>query len=203
MSNFNEPDYVKTLLKDLNRVWLLLRSNFPNQTVVGGMELICGAGFNLEKAESAAWVAWITDPVHPSGHSFAKMALNLLEAMAPTGKTTAPFGRKRKRDESASGDAGDGGGSENRSKERARAWSATGRGTSYQPTPRGNNRQYSHQQPARAGVTAACISSPIRVEIISALNRFPTLHEQVLLRIDSYDFIYAIVIVILLFKKKS
>jgi hypothetical protein len=149
MSIFNDPDYVKTLLKDLNLIRLLLRSNFPSQTVVDGMELFSGAGFNLEKAESAARVAWITDPVHPSGHTVAKMALNLLEAMAPSGKTTAPSGQKRKRDESDSGDASDGGGSGNRSKERARAWSASGRGTSYEPTPRGNNRQYGHQQPAR------------------------------------------------------
>ncbi len=88
MSNFNDPDYVKNLLKDLNRIRLLLRSNFPSQTVVDGMELICGAGFNLEKAESAARVAKITDPLHPSGHTFAKMALNLLEAMVPSGKTS-------------------------------------------------------------------------------------------------------------------
>jgi hypothetical protein len=127
-----------------------------------GMELIRGAGFNLEKAESAARVAWISDLVHPSGHTFAKMAL---EAMAPSGKLAAPSGRKRKRDESASGD---GGGIGNRT--RARAWSAPGRGTSA-PTSRhyatttgstdvGNRRG--------AGVTAACISSHIRVEIISA-----------------------------------
>jgi len=78
------------------------------------------------------------------------MALNLLEAMAPSGKTTAPSGRKRKRDESASGDATDGGGSGNRSKERTRAWSAPGRCTYYKPTPPGSNRQYGNQQPATA-----------------------------------------------------
>jgi hypothetical protein len=138
---------VKTLLKDLNRVRLLLRSNFPNQTVIDGMELICGAGFN--PAESTTRVAWITDPVHPSGYTFAKMALNLLEAMAPSGKTTAPSGRKRKRDESASGDTSDGGGSGNRSKEGARAWPAPGRGTPFQPTPRGSNRLYGNQQLVR------------------------------------------------------
>jgi hypothetical protein len=30
--------------------------------------------------------AWISGPVHPSGHTFAKIAFNLLEAMAPSGK---------------------------------------------------------------------------------------------------------------------
>jgi hypothetical protein len=73
MTNFQDPDYVKILLKDLNRVRLLLKSSFPGQTVVDGKELICGVGFNLEKAETAARVAWISEPVHPSGHTFAKM----------------------------------------------------------------------------------------------------------------------------------
>jgi hypothetical protein len=54
----------------------------------GVQTIICGAGFNREKAESAARVAWITDPVHPSGHTFAKKVFNLLEAMAPSGKTS-------------------------------------------------------------------------------------------------------------------
>ncbi len=159
---------MKTLLKDLNRIRLLLKVNFPSQTVVDGMELICGAGFNLEKAESAARFTWISDPVHPSGHTFPKMALNLLEAMAPKGKMAAPSGRKRKRDLSASGDASGGGGRGNRAKERARAWSAPGRGTSYQPTPRGNNGSTVVSNRLGAGVTAACTFSHIRVENISA-----------------------------------
>jgi hypothetical protein len=47
MTNFQDPDYVKILLKDLNRVRLLLKSSFPGQTVVDCMALICGVGFNL------------------------------------------------------------------------------------------------------------------------------------------------------------
>ncbi len=84
--------------------------------------MICGAGYNLEKVEAVASSAWITDPVHPSGHTFAKMVLNLLEAMAPCGKITkggGSSGRKRKHgktdiDDSTSGSA--------RSKERAQNW---------------------------------------------------------------------------------
>jgi hypothetical protein len=73
------------------------------------------------------------------------------------------------RRDAASGDASDGGGSGNRAKERERAWSAPGRGTSYQPTPLGNNRQYGRQQPASGqGITAACTSCHIRLENISA-----------------------------------
>jgi hypothetical protein len=37
MTNFPDPDYNKTMLKDLNRIRLLLRSNFPGSTVVDGM----------------------------------------------------------------------------------------------------------------------------------------------------------------------
>jgi hypothetical protein len=135
MTNFQDPDYVKNLLKDLNRVRLLLKSSFPGQTVVDGMELICGAGFNLEKAESVARVAWISDSVHPSGHTFAKMALNLLEAMAPSGKIAAPTRKKRKRNNSETGNDSSG---RNRSKERARAWSEPRRGS---PPPRPFTRQ--------------------------------------------------------------
>ncbi len=68
MTNFPDPDYNKTMLKDLNRIRLLLRSNFPGSPVVDGMELMCCPGLNLEKAETAARVAWISDPVHPYGH---------------------------------------------------------------------------------------------------------------------------------------
>jgi hypothetical protein len=74
------------MLKDLNRIRLLLRSNFPRSSVVDGMELMCCPGLNLEKAETAAIGSpgSLTRFIHPSGHTFAKMALNLIEAMAPT-----------------------------------------------------------------------------------------------------------------------
>jgi hypothetical protein len=93
----------------------LLKSNFQEATVVDGLELSCGPGMNLEKAEMATRVAWISDPVHPSGHTFAKMALNLLEAMAPTGKLATSTGRKRKHSDSDAGEIFGGG---SRSKER-------------------------------------------------------------------------------------
>jgi len=82
MTNFPDPDYKKTMLKDLNRIRLLLRSNFPKSSVVDGMELMCCPGLNLEKAETAARVAWISDPVHPSVWThLCEVALNLIEAM--------------------------------------------------------------------------------------------------------------------------
>jgi hypothetical protein len=78
MTNFQDPDFIKTLLKDLGRI---LKSNFPGNTIIDRMELVCGQGYNLEKAEAAARSTWVSDPVHPSNHSFATMARNLLEAM--------------------------------------------------------------------------------------------------------------------------
>jgi hypothetical protein len=67
----------------------------------------------------AARSNWIADPVHPSAHSYAKMSLNLLEAIAPTG-TVAKHNnssRKWKRSET------DHSGISNGSRDRARAWS--------------------------------------------------------------------------------
>jgi hypothetical protein len=121
-------------------------SSSPTVTVVDGLELSCGPGINLEKAETAARVAWISDPVHPSGHTFAKMALNLFEAMAPTGKLATSTGRKRKHSDS---DAGEISGAGSRSEERARVWSDPRRGGHHQPTPRHNNGHHDRNSAAR------------------------------------------------------
>jgi hypothetical protein len=148
MTNFPDPVYNKTMLKDLNRIRLLLRSNFPKSSVVDGMELMCCPGLNLEKAETAAIGSpgYLTRFIHPSGHTFAKMALNLIEAMAPTGKVAATSGRKRKHSDSDSGDTSGGG---SRAKERARAWSDPRRGGHHQPQPRHNSGHFDRHPPAR------------------------------------------------------
>ncbi len=146
MTNFLDPDYVKVMLKDLNRIRILLKTNFQGSTVVDGLELICGPGMNLEKAETAARVARISDPVHPSGHTYAKMALNLHEAMAPTGKLATSTSRKRKHSDSDAGETSGGG---SRSKERARAWSDPRRGGHHQPTLRHNSGHYYRHSAAR------------------------------------------------------
>ncbi len=59
MSNFSDPDYIKTLLKDLGRIRILLKTSIPGSLIIDGMELICGSGYNLEKAASAAKNAWV------------------------------------------------------------------------------------------------------------------------------------------------
>ncbi len=51
--------------------------------------LICGGGYNLEKA-AAAKNAWVSDPVHPSSHTYAKMAKRALElGLNPGGADTS------------------------------------------------------------------------------------------------------------------
>ncbi len=51
--------------------------------VIEGMELICGKKYNLEKVTAAATSCWTADVIHPTSHTYAKMALHLLEAIAP------------------------------------------------------------------------------------------------------------------------
>jgi hypothetical protein len=64
------------MLKNLSRILQLLKKNFQVVKVVDGMELICGKGFNLEKAKTAAKSALAINTVHPTGHGFAKMSLS-------------------------------------------------------------------------------------------------------------------------------
>jgi hypothetical protein len=83
MTNFGDPDFIKEMVKDLSRVFQLLKRSLPNVKVVEGMELICGKKYNLERATAAATTCWAGDVIHPTSHTYAKMALHLLEAIAP------------------------------------------------------------------------------------------------------------------------
>ncbi len=83
MTNFGDPNFIREMVKDLSRVFHLLKRSLPNAKVVEGMELICGKNYNLEKATAAATSCWTTDVIHPTNHKYAKMALHLLEAIAP------------------------------------------------------------------------------------------------------------------------
>ncbi len=49
---------------------------------VDTMELICGEQYSMERAEMAARTGWVTDPVHHSRHTVAKIGLHLIEKMA-------------------------------------------------------------------------------------------------------------------------
>jgi hypothetical protein len=41
MTNFGEPGYIREMVKDLSRMFQLLKRSLPNVKVVEGMELIC------------------------------------------------------------------------------------------------------------------------------------------------------------------
>jgi hypothetical protein len=83
MTNFGDPGFIREMVKDLSRVFQLLKRSLPNVKVIEGMELICGKKYNLEKATAAATTCWAADVIHPTSHTYAKMGLHLLEAIAP------------------------------------------------------------------------------------------------------------------------
>jgi hypothetical protein len=84
----------------------------------------------------AAKLAWAADPVHSTGDTYAKMYLNLLEAMAPSDNSTArstpsysgTSSRDRKRDENrgrSNREASDSGAGRKRRFSAVEGWSAT------------------------------------------------------------------------------
>jgi hypothetical protein len=102
------------------------------------MELVCGPGYTEQQAETICRAGWTVDAVHPTAHTFTKMALNLMETITPgvrgreqsrprqtapmatqnqAAATTSP-GRKRARSETP----GPAPRSEDRSTERSRKW---------------------------------------------------------------------------------
>jgi hypothetical protein len=102
VTNFGDPDFLSTIIYDLTKLKFQLRKKLQPAVVIDGIELVCGTGCGREKVEQTLRAGWVLDPVHPTGHIYAKMALNLIEKVAnPTGKQDS---RKRKRSEdSASG----------------------------------------------------------------------------------------------------
>jgi hypothetical protein len=85
VTNFSDPDFLNTILADLTK----LRKVAHPVRVIDGLELICSSGYSHERAASTISYGWHLDPVHPSKHTYAKMALNLLEKLAPQDKLAA------------------------------------------------------------------------------------------------------------------
>ena len=83
ITNFQDGDFFSTIFRDLTRLKHLIKTKLPTACLLDGMELICGDGYDLSKAEAAARSCWAFDPIHPSPHTYAKMALNLIEKIAP------------------------------------------------------------------------------------------------------------------------
>ncbi len=67
-TNFNNADFLSTILGDLNKHKAALRKALPSATIIDGLELISGAGYNAEKAAAVINSGWAFDPVHPSKH---------------------------------------------------------------------------------------------------------------------------------------
>ncbi len=85
-TNFQEPDFLKTILADLSKLKYQLRKQASPATVLDGMELICGSVHSLEKASHTIQTGWVEDVVHPVWHLYAKTAFNLLQKLAPTSR---------------------------------------------------------------------------------------------------------------------
>jgi hypothetical protein len=98
VTNFQDPDFLSDILRDLNKQKFYLRKSLALATVLDGVQLVCGDNSSLERKEQTMRAGWANDPVHPNGHIYAKMALNLIKKIAPASNgpdTSATGSRKR------------------------------------------------------------------------------------------------------------
>jgi hypothetical protein len=82
VSNFQDPEFLPDLLRDLNKQKFELKKSLAPATVLDGIQLVCGDNCSMEKKVQTMRAGWASDPVHPNGHIYAKMALNLIEKVA-------------------------------------------------------------------------------------------------------------------------
>jgi hypothetical protein len=102
VSNFQDLDFLPDLLRDLNKQKFELRKSLAPATVLDGIQLVCGDNSSMEKKVQTMRAGWASDPVHPNGHIYAKMALNLIEKIAGASGPQAAASGGRKRSWSAS-----------------------------------------------------------------------------------------------------
>jgi hypothetical protein len=98
VTNFQDPDFLADILRDLNKQKFYLRKCLVPATVLDGIQLVCGDSSSLERKEQTMRAGWASDPVHPNGHIYAKMALNVIEKIAPASNSagnSAAGSRKR------------------------------------------------------------------------------------------------------------
>ena len=69
-------------MRDLTKQKFELRKSLAPAVVLDGIQLVCGDNSSLEKKVQTMRAGWANDPVHPKGHIYAKMALNLIEKVA-------------------------------------------------------------------------------------------------------------------------
>jgi hypothetical protein len=96
-ANFGEPDYLSNLISDLTKLKFQLRKKLQPATIIDGIELVCGEGCGREKVEQTLRAGWALDPVHPTSHAYAKMALNLIEKVKPNPKKRKRSNESRSR----------------------------------------------------------------------------------------------------------
>jgi hypothetical protein len=88
-TNFKKADFLSTILGDLNKHKGALRRAVPSATIIDGLELISGPGYNTDKAAAIINSGWACDPVHPSKHVYAKRRSRLKVGTAATADTAA------------------------------------------------------------------------------------------------------------------
>jgi hypothetical protein len=100
VTNFQDPDFLPDLLRDLKKQKFQLRKGLAPATVLDGVQLVCGD--SMEKKVQTMRAGWASDPVHPSAHIYAKMALNLIEKVSVVAAPQTAAGGSRKRSWSSS-----------------------------------------------------------------------------------------------------
>ncbi len=98
VTNNQDPDFLSTLISDLTKLKFLLKKKLQPAVVLDGIELVCGTGCGREKVDQTLRAGWALDPVHPTSHVYAKMALNLIEKVANPGNKAESQKRKRSED---------------------------------------------------------------------------------------------------------
>ncbi len=97
VSNFQDPDFLPDLLRDLNKHKFELRKSLAPATVLDGIQLVCSDNSSMERKVQTMRAGWASNPVHPNGHIYAKMALNLIEKVAEaSGPQAMPAGRRKR-----------------------------------------------------------------------------------------------------------
>jgi hypothetical protein len=108
-SNFSDPDFLKSIVSDLNKLRFQLRKLVSPASVLDGLELVCGSGYNLEKVRQVVQSGWGDDPVHPYKHTYAKTALNLMERMSASNTESRETTNRKRTWSSSNSDSGSGG----------------------------------------------------------------------------------------------
>ncbi len=65
VSNFQDPDFLPDLLRDLTKQKFELRKSLALAVVLDGIQLVCGDNSSMDKKVQTMRVGWAKDPVQP------------------------------------------------------------------------------------------------------------------------------------------